>query len=237
MPPSDWSIGRLDQKPVRARPPGRDPSQMCPSCDTHDDRRPARSGSPATNLGVMGVADGTYALGPEVGSILVKTTRTGVGAKVGHDLTLEPTRWRGTTVVDADDLARSSVTAEVDVDSLEIKEASGGVKPLTDTDRADIKKNLRKALDAAQHPMITFRSTRLAGSPEAFTIDGDLTIAGSTQPVTVRGHVTDSRARGGTTVVQSRWGIKPYSAFFGALKLRDEVEVEFDVALTPAATG
>jgi polyisoprenoid-binding protein YceI len=185
----------------------------------------------------MGVADGTYALGPEVGSILVKTTRTGLGAKVGHDLTLEPTRWRGTAVVDTHDPARSSVTAEVDVDSLEIRQASGGVKPLTDSDRADIKKNLRKALNAGQHPTITFRSTRITGSPESFTIDGDLTIADATQPVSVRGQVTDGRARGGTTIVQSRWGIKPYSAFFGALKLRDEVEVEFDVALTPAATG
>jgi hypothetical protein len=34
-------------------------------------------------------------------------------------------------------------------------------------------------------------------------------------------------------VVQSRWGIRPYSALFGALKLRDEVTVDFDVALTP----
>lgn len=32
---------------------------------------------------------------------------------------------------------------------------------------------------------------------------------------------------------QSRWGIRPYSAFFGALKLSDEVKVDFDVVLTP----
>jgi hypothetical protein len=44
--------------------------------------------------------------------------------------------------------------------------------------------------------------------------------------------VTDGRVVGGATVVQSRWGIRPYSAFFGALKLSDEVKVDFDVALT-----
>jgi len=49
----------------------------------------------------------------------------------------------------------------------------------------------------------------------------------------VQGGVTDGRVVGGATVVQSRWGIRPYSAFFGALKLRDEVRVEFDVALPP----
>lgn len=32
---------------------------------------------------------------------------------------------------------------------------------------------------------------------------------------------------------QTRWGVRPYSAFLGALKLADEVEVEFNVALVP----
>jgi hypothetical protein len=36
-------------------------------------------------------------------------------------------------------------------------------------------------------------------------------------------------------VPQSAFGIKPYSGFFGALKLRDEVTVEFEVDL--AKTG
>jgi polyisoprenoid-binding protein YceI len=83
-----------------------------------------------------------------------------------------------------------------------------------------------------QHPTIAFRSTRVDGSTGSFTVDGDLTIAGITRPVTVQGRMTEGRVVGGTTVVQSRWGIRPYSAFFGALKLRDEVKVDFDVALT-----
>ena len=40
---------------------------------------------------------------------------------------------------------------------------------------------------------------------------------------------------GSAVIVQSRWGIRPYTAFLGALKLRDEVEVEFDVDLTPGS--
>jgi hypothetical protein len=38
-------------------------------------------------------------------------------------------------------------------------------------------------------------------------------------------------------VVQSAYGIKPYIGFFGALKLRDEVGVEFEVDLTKASSG
>ena len=55
---------------------------------------------------------------------------------------------------------------------------------------------------------------------------------GVTRPVTLHGRVADGRVVGGTTVVQSRWGIRPYSAFFGALKLSDEVKIDLDLALT-----
>ena len=36
------------------------------------------------------------------------------------------------------------------------------------------------------------------------------------------------------TLVQTRFGIKPYTGFFGALKLKDEVMVEFEVDLSQA---
>jgi hypothetical protein len=38
-------------------------------------------------------------------------------------------------------------------------------------------------------------------------------------------------------VPQSAFGIKPYSGFFGALKLRDEVTVEFDLDLSKAESA
>jgi polyisoprenoid-binding protein YceI len=179
----------------------------------------------------MGSA-GAYRLGPESGRLLVKTTRTGLGAKAGHDLTIEVTRWHGRATIDAATPTNSSVTVEVEVDSLEVREGTGGVKPLTDADRAEIKKTLGEVLHTAQHPTITFRSRQAEGSAESFTLDGELTIMGVTRPVMVQGRVTDDRVVGGTTVVQSRWGIRPYSAFFGALKLSDEVKIDFDIAVT-----
>jgi polyisoprenoid-binding protein YceI len=180
------------------------------------------------------VADGAYALGSGAGELLVKTTRAGLGSKIGHDLTLEVTRWRGSATVDTADPSGSRVMIEIDVDSFEVRKGSGGVKPLTESNRAEIKKTLReRILRSAEHPTITFRSTGVDGSPESFTVDGDLTIAGVSRPVTVHGRMSDGPVRGSATIVQTRWGIRPYSAFFGALKLRDEVQVEFDVTLTP----
>ncbi len=177
------------------------------------------------------VNDGTYALGPSSGRLLIRTGRTGLGSKAGHDLTIEVTDWTGTATVDTTNV-NSSVSVDAYVDSFEVREGTGGVKPLTDSDRAEIKKTLReKILDATKHPAIAFRSTDVEGAAEDFTVTGDLTITGTTHPVTVRGSITGGRAHGSANIVQSQWGIKPYTAFFGALKLADEVGVEFDVDL------
>ncbi len=183
----------------------------------------------------MALTGGVHELGPRHGRLLVKTRRAGLGAKMGHDLTIEATRWEGSATVDPDDPANSLVTVTVDADSLEVREGTGGVKPLTDSDRADIQRITReKILHTGRYPKIAFRSTRVAGTEQSFTIEGDLTIMGVTRPVTVRAAVSDDeRIHGTATVVQSRWGIKPYSAFLGALRLSDDVTVEFAVALPP----
>lgn len=183
----------------------------------------------------MALREGGYQLGPESGRLLIKTGRTGLGARAGHDLVIEATDWTGRVIVNPSDPAQSSVSVEVDVASLEVKEGTGGVKPLTDSDRAEIKRNIReKILHTTQHPAIAFRSASVGGTQEALTVDGELTIMGATHPVTVYGTVgDDGRLRANATVLQSDWGIKPYSAFFGALKLADDVAIEVDAQLTP----
>jgi hypothetical protein len=45
--------------------------------------------------------------------------------------------------------------------------------------------------------------------------------------------LAEGRVNGSAVIVQSRWGIRPYSAFFGALKVGDEVEIRFDLGLVP----
>jgi polyisoprenoid-binding protein YceI len=180
---------------------------------------------------------GTYRLGPANGHLIVKTGRTGLGRRAGHDLTIEVTQWEATATVDPADPAASSVTVTIDVDSFAVREGAGGVKPLTDGDRAEIKRTLqREILHSDRHPSITFQSTQVTGTPAAFEVEGELTILDQTRTVTVRGAATDGdRLLGGATVVQSQFGIKPYSAFFGALKLADEVEIAFELGVPSPA--
>ncbi|WP_216843574.1 YceI family protein [Phytoactinopolyspora alkaliphila] len=182
----------------------------------------------------MALSDGTYLIGPASGRLMVKTSRTGLGARAGHDLTLDAAGWTGSVVVDMADPARSSVRVDVDADTLEVREATGGVKSLSSSDRAEIKRNIRtKILRTDKHPRITFQSTHVQGSPEAFTVDGELTIVGVTRPVTLRGGIDGYRVQAETTVTQTAWGIKPYSALLGALKLADDVVIQAEAELTP----
>lgn len=178
------------------------------------------------------VSAGTYSLGPSEGRLVVRVYREGFASAMGHDLVLEVTRWSAKVTVDGDDPANSSLTATADVESMEVREATGGAKPLSTSDRADIKKNLEKSLEARRHSNITFESTAVKpGGDNRFTITGNLTIKGNTNPTDFDVTIANGRAKATTTVVQSKWGIKPFSAFMGALKVRDAVEIEADVSV------
>ena len=183
----------------------------------------------------MADLSGTYRLGPAAGRVLVKTSRAGLAAKVGHDLELEVTRWSADiTVPDADHggLAAATISAELDLGSLVVRTGSGGARPLTDSDRRDIESTMRKVLPAGGSATATFRSARIIPSAAGGAIEGTLTLNGRSQPARLQ--VTNpapGRYRGAVPVVQSAFGIKPYTGFFGALKLRDEVAAEFELDL------
>ena len=179
---------------------------------------------------------GHYRFGPGSGRLLIRTTRAGLAAIAGHDLTLEVTRWTAVADVPAGDAggpAAATITAEADLGSLEVREGYGGAKPLTQADRADIEKTARRILTRGGDATATFRSSSVVpAAGGGGVIEGTFTLHGKTQPVRFQVTAPSPGQYGGTgTVLQSAFGIKPYSAFFGALKLADEVGVEFTVDL------
>src|SRR5580700_3602225 len=105
----------------------------------------------------MAASTGTYRLGPDAGRVVISTTRAGLAARVGHDLTLDVTRWSADITVPGGapaeaapgeaapgeaapvgDLSAATVTAELDLGSLVVREGTGGARPLSDSDRRDI---------------------------------------------------------------------------------------------------
>ncbi len=179
---------------------------------------------------------GSFRLGPGAGRVVLKTSRAGLAAKAGHDLTIEVTRWSARVEIPAGEdggAAKAAVSADLDLGSLEVRAGTGGVKPLTDGDRGQIKKQMEGILGGAT---ATFTSSRVIPAGEGGgAIEGTVTLKGKTQParlqVTAPG---PGRYRGSATLAQTGFGIKPYTGFFGALKLSDQVAVEFDVDLGQA---
>ena len=183
----------------------------------------------------MAASEGTFRLGPDSGRVVIETSRAGLAARAGHDLTIEVTRWSAQVAVPAEGdggLAAATISAELDLGSLEVREGTGGAMPLTDRDRREIKKQMEKILGSGT---ATFASSRIIPSGSGGAIEGTVTLNGKTQPARLQ--VTGSgsgRYRGSATLAQTGFGIKPYTGFFGALKLRDEVVVEFEVDLSTA---
>ncbi len=58
------------------------------------------------------------------------------------------------------------------------------------------------------------------------TVAGELELAGQRSPLSFELAANeDGRLSATATVTQSEWGMKPYSALFGTLKVADDVEV------------
>jgi polyisoprenoid-binding protein YceI len=179
------------------------------------------------------ILGGTYAFGPADGSLLVKVFKEGVAAKMGHNLVFEVKNWNAKAVVDSHDPSATSIEATAEVPSFSIIDATGGAKALGRSDMADIKKNIEeKVLDTRRFPTVSFRTTGVASvNGETATLNGDLTIKGTSRPVQVKLALSGGRAKATFTVIQSSWGIKPFSAMMGALKVKDSVEIELEVPL------
>ena len=186
---------------------------------------------------VTGLPSGDLEIGPSSGHLRLRTYRQGLAAKAGHDLVLEAAEWHGrvhfpsdaggSASVETEAEAEAAVEVEVDLRRLEVREGTGGVKPLSDKDKADIEKAMKQQLRVDAHPVATFRSSSVRIDGDRAILEGELSIAGQSHPVAL--HVrreADGTISAAAQIVQSAWGIKPYTGFFGALKLRDAVDVD-----------
>lgn len=169
----------------------------------------------------MSIPEGTHNIGPSNGSLKVKTGKEGAAAKMGHDLVIAVNTWDAT--IEGGDSPSIKLTA--DPSSLEVVEGSGGAKPLSDKDKGDIKKSIdKKVLGSSQ---ISFTSSEVSDS----AAKGDLSIAGKSSSVNVPLTVNGGTISGSITLSQSEFGIKQFSAMMGALKVKDQVTVEFEATL------
>ena len=157
--------------------------------------------------------------GPENGTLTVMTKRTGAAAKAGHDLLMEVTSWSATLDPDAD----PALTLTADSGSLRVLEGTGGIQTLGEDEKAGIEQTIDE--EVLMGTPIEFRSTAVEGT----RVEGELEFAGQRHPISFElAGDENGRLTGSATVKQTDWGMKPYSALFGTLKVADEVEVTFE---------
>lgn len=171
-------------------------------------------------------------LSTDRGRVALLTARDGLAGKAGHDLTIEVSVWSGELTV-GDDGMPTELSVKLDLTSLVVTAGTGGVKPLTDRDRREIAVTARQVLGADRHPQAAFiASTFEPGSDGGGLIQGTLALGGISRPLKLHvASVGGDSFHATASVRQSDFGIKPYTAFLGALKVSDAVGVEIDVNL------
>jgi hypothetical protein len=171
------------------------------------------------------IRSGRLRLGPDDATLSVHTGRAGAAAKAGHDLILHVTSWEATLTL-GERPEETDIELSADGKSLRVREGRGGMQALGEDDMASIQQTIDEEVLLGER--IAFRSTRARGEAGAATtrVEGELSLVGRSKPISFDLELgEDGTVSARAVVKQSDWGITPYSALFGALKVKDEVEV------------
>ncbi len=173
---------------------------------------------PVTLCAFPGYADRMPTFDAAAVNCQVSVFREGLLTSLGHDVTLR------VTSLSLDVGEDHGITADFDPSSLRVT-----TEAVSASDRKDIEKNAKKTLEAQKYPKIQFHSVSVVRDGGRARIEGDLTLHGVTSPISFEAR--DDGQRWNATIIfdQRTFGIKPFSAMLGALKVKPEVEVHISV--------
>lgn len=154
--------------------------------------------------------------------ITIHVGKTGLFSGFGHEHTVLAPIASGRVDQKAPSVRITVLTAQMKVVDSDV----------SDKDRAEVQDTMLgpKVLDGQRFPEIRFQSSRVqpAGGA-AYRVTGMLSLHGATREVSFEVSGTPEHYHGKTRVKQTEFGIKPVTAGGGAVKVKDELELEFDV--------
>jgi polyisoprenoid-binding protein YceI len=157
-------------------------------------------------------------------SMTVHVYKAGLLSALGHDHEVAAPIARG-----AVDVEGGRVELHVNAGSLRVEDPK-----VSDKDRGEIQSTMlgSTVLDAEKYKEIGFQSTRAepAGTG-AWKVSGNLTLHGETRPVSMEVREKNGHYTGACRLKISDFGIKPVKAAGGTVRVKDEVEIEFDIQL------
>lgn len=162
----------------------------------------------------------------ETAECLLFTGKAGLLASAAHDLKLLVTRFE----VDLDELAGGiGATGRFDAASIRVgcarRDGRDAPGVLAAKDRAEIERTVaREVLQAHRFPFIEFKSTSIARHPPGgYRIEGVLTLRGREGPLAMLARQQGAVALIDGSIDQPAFGIVPFSAMLGALKVKAEI--------------
>jgi hypothetical protein len=163
---------------------------------------------------------------------LVLTFKEGLLSAVAHDLQIRVTRF----AIDVDDATRA-ITARFEAGSLKVLGAvHDGVlreSTLSDADKRKIEQNIADdVLAVRSYPEIRFTSSEVVPEGDGFRVRGELALHGRARPIAFTAQKKGDRLVAEVPLHQPDFGIKPYSAMLGALKIKPDVIVRCSVPAT-----
>ena len=154
--------------------------------------------------------------------LTVRVYKAGMLSAFGHEHEIRAPIQKGTF-----DEGKNTVEFVVDARTLRVLDSDVSSK-----DRAEIQSTMLgpKVLDSEKFPEIRFHSTEVHRLSEGrWIVQGDLTVHGQTRPVKVDVERQAQRYRGSAQLRQREFGITPVTVAGGAIKVKDEVRVEFEI--------
>jgi hypothetical protein len=161
---------------------------------------------------------------------LVFTFKEGLASALAHDLKLRVTDF----AIEVDE-ERHAVEARFAPRSLRVVCAMAGGREspgaLAANDHEKIEENIvRDVLEADRYPEIRFSSAQVARETGGYRVVGSLALHGRAREVSLVVREEAGRLVTEVELHQPDFGIRPYSALFGALKVRPDVKLRVSVA-------
>ena len=171
---------------------------------------------------------------PQQSHFRIQVGTGGLFGAFAHNHLIEAQKITGCATLNPADLTRSSIRLVFTAADLRVMDPKESAK-----NRAEIQKTMEtEVLRVTEYPEVVFESTSIeqGATSEQLLVRGKLTIRGSTQqvviPVTVSRMGGGSyRARGTYAFKQTAFGIKPVQIGGGTIKVKDELQTEFDILL------
>lgn len=160
---------------------------------------------------------------PSNASITIFTYKEGLLSKVAHDLQI--------AVCDFSiDASSESISARIDARSLRVEHCMRQGTPapgvLSASDKKKIEANIVKdVLHTRRFPVITFSADEIVERGEALTIKGSLSLHGTQRNLNITARRQGGRFIAEFWIHQQDFGITPYKALMGAIKLKSDLKV------------